>query len=371
MKNMKKYTLILVLLLLFALPGSAFAQGNGGDQVVFGGNYRLLSGEVLEGNLVVFGGSVDLEEESLVDGDVLLFGGNISVDGEIDGDLIVIGGFVQLLDNAVVRGDLITPGGSVNREEGSRVEGQVIMDVEIPLDVTIPRLFVQPIRPQVQAVDVALSIFWGFVQAMFLTLTLAAFAVLLVMFLPEHTRRTSEAIAQQPVLAGGLGLLTSLVLPPLLLILALITLLLLSPISILGLIVFVIAIIFGWIAVGLEVGKRFVLLINQEWPVAVAAGVGTFFLTILALAFNQIPCIGWLPWALVACVGLGGVLLTRFGTQSYEPLKVGPQVPGQISPEIVSDAIEVEVQDVADSQIELDETTDDEIVDDVEEDSDT
>ena len=92
-------------------------------------------------------------------------------------------------------------------------------------------------------------------------------------------------------------------------------------------------------------------------------------LTVLALAINQIPCIGWLPWFLVACVGLGGVILTRFGTQAYEPLNAGPQITGRPTPGMSQDVIEVAVQDVDATQPEADDSADEETADDISGDS--
>jgi hypothetical protein len=59
-------------------------------------------------------------------------------------------------------------------------------------------------------------------------------------------------------------------------------------------------------------------MLKQAWAPAVAAGVGTFTLSLVAWGFSAIvPCVGWLlPWTL-ACLGLGAILITRIGTQNY------------------------------------------------------
>ena len=42
-----------------------------------------------------------------------------------------------------------------------------------------------------------------------------------------------------------------------------------------------------------------------------------------------VPCVGWIAPFLVAAMGLGGVILTRFGSQPY--LMLEPETPRKIS----------------------------------------
>ena len=91
------------------------------------------------------------------------------------------------------------------------------------------------------------------------------------------------------------------------------------------------ALLFGWIAVGYEVGQRFTKAIHQEWHPALSAGLGTFGLTLVAASLANIPvvsCIGWLVPFLLSIAALGGVLLTRFGTQTV----VGPHEQAVVVP---------------------------------------
>jgi hypothetical protein len=94
----------------------------------------------------------------------------------------------------------------------------------------------------------------------------------------------------------------------------------LIPVSLLGILALIIAGVFGWIALGLEVGKRLASLFKMEWPLAVAAGLGTFLLSLVVNGIGFIACIGWVAPFLVTIIGLGGVILTRFGTQNYPSL---------------------------------------------------
>jgi len=303
----------LVLILAFALPVSAFAGGLQEGRVVFGGTYTLHDGETLDGDLAVLGGAAILEQGSTVDGDVIILGGNLEAKGEINGNLVVIGGNANLGPNTVVRGDAITFGGNVNtgnaRIEGDQVSGE---GLDFPLDFRWGR-----------DIDIPLRTFTGFrvsTQArvlgyLFQCFMLAALAVLVVIFWPNPTGRVASAVVDQPVVAGGLGLLTIIV-APILLILLMITICLI-PVSIIGLILLVVAAVFGWVALGLEVGQRLAKALNQEYQPVVAAGLGTLVLSLVVNGIAFIPCVGWLVPFLVAALGLGGVLLTRFGAQAY------------------------------------------------------
>ena len=114
-----------------------------------------------------------------------------------------------------------------------------------------------------------------------------------------------------------MGLLT-VVVAPIAIVLSIVTLILipLAPIIVVALVV---AGVFGWIAIGYEVGQRFTQAIHQNWHPAFSAGLGTFALTLVAKVLTGIPvlnCVGWLVPFLLSMAALGAVLMTRFGTQA-------------------------------------------------------
>ena len=317
----------LVLILAFALPASAFAGGLQQGRVVFGGIYTLHSGETLDGDLAVLGGVAILEKDSTVEGSVIILGGNLEANGEIDGDLVVIGGNANLGPTTVVRGDAVTFGGNVNpgnaRIEGDQISGEGLdfpLDFQWGRDINLPLRTFTGFRVSTQA---------RVLGYLFQCFMLAALAVLVMIFWPNPTDRVASAVVDQPVVAGGLGLLTIIV-APILLILLMITICLI-PVSILGFILLVIAAVFGWISLGLEIGQRLAKALNQEYQPVVAAGLGTLVLSLVVNGIGFIPCVGWLIPFLVAALGLGGVLLTRFGTQAYVPATSAAASPDEAS----------------------------------------
>jgi len=294
-----------------------YDQDGGEGKLVFGGTYTLRSGETLEGDLVVMGGKVTLEGASIVKGSAVVFGGSMRADGVIEGELVTFGGRIELGEEAVVGGDVISFGGELNYEDETQFEGDVISDIPIPFEFSFSEDFdFSEINfPQfARSFNPVRDILWFFFRSFMWT----ALAVLFLLFFPKPIQRVSDAIVSQPIISGGLGLLTAVV-APILLLLLMITLICI-PISLILILVLGVAWVFGIVALGFETGKRISNMLNQSWAPAVSAGLGTFILTFVLNGVGLlIPCVGWIVPTAVGMVGFGAVLLTRFGTQDYPP----------------------------------------------------
>jgi hypothetical protein len=290
-------------------------QGGPGDKLVLGGVFTLREGETLQGSLFVLGGAATLEQGSRVEGDVLLLGGSVSIHGAVGGDIVAIGGFADLSESARVAGDVNAIGGHVSYENRESIEGDINTGmpggpIVIPGQVPVP---------EVQTPNIFVG--WMSAWLSLVTWLLKAFlwtglAALVLLFAPRHTGRVSRVVVSQPLIAGGLGLLTVFVAPLLLVVIA-ITIIGI-PISLAGLFVLAAAWAFGLVAIGAEIGKRLAKAMNQEWALPVSAALGTLILTLITNGISElVPCVGWIVPALVGMVGLGAVILTRFGTQVY------------------------------------------------------
>ncbi|MCC6190545.1 MAG: hypothetical protein IT318_16070, partial [Anaerolineales bacterium] len=138
----------------------------------------------------------------------------------------------------------------------------------------------------------------------------------------------------------GLGLLTLVAVPVLL---ALLTLTLcLIPVAFVGAVVFAAALLLGLIALGQLVGARLAsaLRLYQITP-AVSAALGTGLLWLVTSAVGAVACVGWVAWVLLASVGLGAVILTRFGTRPYlgsVTVPPPPPPPVPVEPPVASPA---------------------------------
>ncbi len=314
MKTTGKIISLFILLSLLPVPtGTAMAQGLSNGQVIFGSTFNLPSGETLNGDLVVIGGAATIEAGATVTGDVILVGGNLTIHGSVSGDVVLVGGAGTLGKEAVISRDLITVASAFAREDGSVVKGEVFISSGLPFVMAGPDRIPTPPRVEINInplVQVATLFFRAF--------ALAALAVLLLMFVPQHAERIAQSVVAQPLATGGLGLMTMLIAPVILVFLA-ITIILI-PVSLVGIFVLALAVLFGWIALGLEVGQRFTRMINQEWALPLSAGVGTFLLTLVTGVIGFVPCIGWLATFLVTLLALGGTLLTLFGSRMYQPV---------------------------------------------------
>jgi hypothetical protein len=302
-------------------------QEPNGDKLVIGGSFVLEGGETLEGDLLVLDGTAKLLQDSFVEGDVTILGGTLTVDGTIEGDINSIGGLVALESSAHIAGDVNTLSANLDREPGAQVEGKVnttppgFYSVIVPGTLQFPRWeglpsLTLPRNLNTPVVDVRLNPLWDGLWWLVRSFFWAAMAVLVALFAPQSIDRIAKAAVGGPIVSGGLGCLTMLIAPILLVLLA-ITICGL-PISLIATIILLLGWGFGVIVLGAETGSRLEKFLKVDWTLPVAAGAGTFILT---LAMNGIewlvPCIGWLIPAAVGAIGLGAVLLTKFGTKTY------------------------------------------------------
>ena len=317
-------SLVLLIMLLLVPLQSAAAKGTVYDgQVIFGQSFTLKNGETLNGDLLVFGGTATLDEGSMVNGNVVLFGGTLVVNGEVSGDVVVMGGSTKIGTTAHIYGNLTTVGATLERLDGSQIDGQISNTATSwnidgtngsnPVTPSTPsprqpgggcsRINFNPIGPVLNSFGQAVS--------------LALLAMLVMLFLAPHADRVAHAVMAQPLTTGGLGLLT-LIATPITLVLLAITLILI-PVVVVVVVALFVAGVFGWIAIGYEIGQRFTKAIHQNWHPSFSAGLGVFALTLMANALTGIPvlnCVGWLVPFLLVLAGLGAVIMTRFGTQS-------------------------------------------------------
>lgn len=353
MKTLTKFLVIglIVTLIALAFPAQVYAQGpdNGDGQVVFGGTYKLENGQTLDGDLVVFGGVATVENGATIEGDVVSIGGTMNLDGSIKGDVVAIGGVIALKKQAIIEGNLININAVLQREEGSVVRGQITTEFPQNFNFNFNALpFALPSNPNSpfapgSFLRLALDPIGNILGMLLRVLAMAALAVLVGLFAQKPTERVAQTIVDQPIVAGGLGLLTLVVAPALVLVLAIT--ILLAPLALLGVILLVIAVVFGWIAMGQEVGHRIAIAFKTEWAVPVSAGVGTLALTLVVSLISYLPCIGWIAPFLVIILSLGGVLSSRFGTSSLG--KSAPSSPSSIPPISTLNPIETTPQPVS------------------------
>ncbi len=315
MKNTTRFVLLLLFIAAVIIPTTVTASGFSDDKVVFGGNFTLRSGEVLNGDLVVLGGNIVLEDSSTVNGDTVVLGGNVTSNGTINGNLVAMGGIVEFLDQAQINGDLTVLGSSYEQAEGAVISGNIFTEENIPFEFNLPdriALFDGNFSAGQFQLLPLVSASWFFFRILIWT----GLAVLMTLFIQDQAAVINRAAFGQPLMSFvvGLGMIT---ITPLVLI-ALIITILLSPVSILGIIALFAAWVVGLIALSLEIGRKLAEALNQSWPAPVMAGLGMFILSLILNGFNQVvPCFGLVPKFVLGLWVMGAVVLTRFGTREY------------------------------------------------------
>ncbi|MFQ6058668.1 MAG: polymer-forming cytoskeletal protein, partial [Anaerolineae bacterium] len=308
---MKKIVFAFVVALLLALSASPALAQDGDDEgrVVFGQDVTIKAGEEVEGDLVVFDGRVTVEEGGKVDGDLVAIGGDVFVSGEVDGDLVAVGGNVRLTATAVIDGDVAAIGGDLDREEGATVRGNIVKGLDFGRFFRFrgaPRTTFRVQR------NLFLELFFSFLRTVVVALALTALGLLVVLFLPQQTQLVSHTALDQALPSLGVGFLTVLVVSVLLPLLVIICIGI--PAAVLLGLALGVAGLFGWIAIGLLVGERILEVLNVGEPLPlVAVTIGVLLISFLA----AVPCIGWIVALFGGLLGLGAVILTRFGTQAY------------------------------------------------------
>lgn len=335
MKRLLYATLLLILMLTWAAPAFAQEGHERPGQVIVGSDLRLEPGDVITGDVVIFGGNLRMAEGSRIEGDVVVFGGRGDINGQLEGDAAFIGGNANLGPAARVEGDVASVGGTVLMEDGAYVRGQVIETSRFDLG-RIPLPPIRPIPPQLeldrgfdfQPANQFLRIVLASVRGLVTALVISAIGLLVLLFLPEHSQTVGRTIRHAAPVSFLIGLLT-LVVGTLALLLLIVTCCLL-PVGLLLALALILATLFGWIVVGYLLGGRILKAIQKDkaepTPVA-SALVGIFVVTLVQqgmMALRFVPCLGFffwllgaLLWLLIACTGLGAVVLTRFGTQAY------------------------------------------------------
>lgn len=319
-----------VLFLVVAVAAQAQGEPPGGGVTVWNEDYTLATGKVLEGDLLVFNGNATLEADSRVQGSVVVFNGNAEVDGVIEQDLVVTNGRISLNENAWVRGDVVCSFNcKLEQDPEARVDGQVITGLFRFPGMRLPGLDVMPempapVLPRVWTFEIAPHRLLGAVfrigQAFLTVIVVTLIAGLLALLWPNQVVQVEKAVLEAPLVSLGVGVLAALVAA--IVMVALILTICLPPLIFLALVA---AGLFGWVSIGTLVGERLLRALNVRSIVPVwAAALGTLVLSIVTAGLSAIPCvnvIGWLLIIMVGCLGLGAVVLTRWGTHVYRVQK--------------------------------------------------
>jgi hypothetical protein len=250
-------------------------------------------------SIVKIGSDVTIESGMKVR-NVVTIGGQITVDGTVDNNVVAVGGSVVLTKTAVVGGNVLSLGGVIVSARDAQVGGSLT-------EINSSNLY--------ETLTAALGTEWEGWSWIFAVISLAIFLVILVVallisaLLPKPVGIVAEAIRDNTfkvVLCGLLGLV--LIVPLALLLTVSVVGIALIPLEV---IIVVCSVLLGFIAVGQLIGGKFLRLLGRPNRGVVRQ---TFWGLIVLWLIGWIPYIGWMIKASAIVLGLGAVLITRFGT---------------------------------------------------------
>jgi len=345
---MKRWILIVVVILLLAVPASTVLAEPYFDTVVE-------TGETINNDVIVFDGDLEVEESAVVNGDVVVFNGDAAIDGTVNGDLVIFNGDLDAGSQARIQGDCVLLNGDVDNQSPrnircTNIEGAVLPGIvrgippvpavpAVPDKPAVPDAPDAPDAPPVPAVrDTGRTsrvgnAFADFTRTLFSSLLLGGLAFVVAAAFPSNLQRVNWTMRKKPAASGAVGFLTALAVPIVMAILAVISAVLTIvcigllgfPIIMVIALALVAAVVMGWIGAGFWLGER--LIVRKGTSLPLQAALGTFILT-FAVGLLGMLTGGWLEGLLgivITSVGLGAVALTQFGRKSYMgPPEAGP-----------------------------------------------
>jgi hypothetical protein len=289
--------------LFVLLPWSPYGRPAGG--MLVGESFTLPAGETYQGDVVAVKSALTLEEGSAFEGNIVLIGGSLESAGRVIGDIASINAVIHVSASSTVDGDLSCIGPEPRVDAGATITGSIdtMKGFSLPFSSTA----------DADSGSGAGGFQFGYelTVVLFRMFLLSAIAIVIVLLLPSPAERVTRTIVEKPAVSFLTGLLAMTAAVALLLLLAFTVCL--SPISVLGSIVLLVAVLLGWSAMGREIGAQACAIFRAKAHPAVEAGIGTLVLTLVASALGYIPYAGPMLILLVASFGLGAVILTRFG----------------------------------------------------------
>ncbi|MEI6667935.1 MAG: hypothetical protein WCP29_07245 [Acidobacteriota bacterium] len=304
------------------------------------------------GARVRFGTDLRVREGEEIAGDVIVIFGSAHIDGTVNGEVVAVGGGVYLGPKADVRGDVTSVGGGVERVESARVSGQIN---EVAFTTPSIRRLVH-VRPWTSwtgwtgwATPFSASV--ELVGTLVRISVIGLLVALLTAVFPAPVQRVSERVSLEPWKAVLTGLAAQMLFLPLLVVTVLILAISIIGIPLLLIVPFVIvvalaALLLGFAGVGCAVGgqiggRQTRDLRNLLGPLVVglaiiwALPVIARFLGLagmpLRVVVGGVLLVGIVVEYVAWTMGLGGVLLSRFGRRGL-PVTVSEPPPPPLVP---------------------------------------
>lgn len=240
-------------------------------------------------------------EEDLRVRHVIVVGGQITVNGTVERHVVALFGSVVLTRTAVVEGDVTVLGGIIAIGKGADVRGSMTEINSSNVSEAISELLSDDWEG------------WSWLFAIFslvVLLVMMFIALVTVALIPKPILTIAEGITQhvyRATIAGFIGLMM------------IVPVAMLLTISVIGIVLIpleavlvVLASIFGFIAVAQILGKRVLTIARRPNDGII---LQTFWGLLVLWIVGWMPYLGWMIKVLAIVIGMGGVIITRFGTK--------------------------------------------------------
>ena len=240
-------------------------------------------------------------EENMKVRNVFVLRGQITINGTVEQNVVAIGGSIVLTRTAVVNGDVVALGGIIVMGKGADVHGTLTEINSSNISAAISDLLSDDWEG------------WSWLFAIFSVVVFFAIlilALLIVALIPKPIQVIAETIKTNTFKVSLSGLLGLLLIVPIAVLLTISVIgIVLIPLE---MILVVSAALLGFIAVSQLVGRRVLMLIKRTGGGVIRQ---TFWGLITLWLIGWIPYVGWIIKVLAVVLGLGGVIMTRFGTK--------------------------------------------------------
>jgi hypothetical protein len=277
-------------------------------------------------DIVKVGESVFVAAGDVVPGDVVVFGGNAIIEGKVAGSVVVLGGEIRARRGSEIKGDIVAIGGTIQEDEDVIIRGEKIL-----IGGVAGRLG--------DSLDVSSRTLRVLFSAVFLFVALVL-CFITMLFLRGRVIRASEHLSSSLLKCFGAGVLAS-VLGSFALLIVMIPLI----IMVVGI---PLAAILGmsWMGLVTISGTVFVYSLGRAIARRLGVDAGAFARLAIGAVVLMIPsmiafvvdavggpagvcvffhAIGSIVWFFGFLVGLGAIVLSRFGTRP--PVNTEPPLP--------------------------------------------
>ncbi|MFH1689523.1 MAG: polymer-forming cytoskeletal protein [Candidatus Eisenbacteria bacterium] len=194
--------------------------GEVGDDVRFACETFYLDGHV-GGDIIVAARDVQISETAVIDGDAIIAAGTVTMDGAIGGRARIMTGFLDL-DGTIAGNAEISTDGGIRLGPNAHIGGDLVYEgpsrVDIADGVVAGEVTYNRVVKKDRKVDLdfpAVGLFFHFLG--FIAALVAG--TIIVALTKDHARKTAETIRTKPLKSLGIGFVTYICMPLILLVL--------------------------------------------------------------------------------------------------------------------------------------------------------